>query len=134
MSFRKHLTLLIVTFCCWVGFYLLGLPFNYYLDWNLAEKILLSLVTAFAIVPYIAFFTLLFLGKDYFTTSLWFAFYACVFVFILDFIAIGLVEGIGIHFVRSHWVQTLGYFYVWISIPLVGFALKKLSGEQSATD
>ncbi len=63
MDFRKHLILLIVTFFCWAGFYLLGLPFNYFLDWNLAEKILLSLVTAFAIVPYIAFFTVLFIGK-----------------------------------------------------------------------
>jgi Na+/melibiose symporter-like transporter len=133
MNLRKHLILLIVTFFCWTGFYLLGLPFNYFVDWNLAEKILLSLVTAFAIVPYIAFFTLLFLGKAYFKTSIWFAFYASVLIFILDFIVIGLVEGIGIHFVISHWVLTLGYFYVWISIPLVGFALKKLSEKQNPT-
>ncbi len=131
MNFRKHMILIIVTFFCWAGFYLLGRPFNYFLDWNLSEKILLSLVTAFAIVPYVACFTLLFIGKDYIKTSIWFALYASVLIFILDFIMIGLLEGIGIHFVVSYWVLTLGYFYVWISIPLVGFALKKITELKS---
>ncbi len=127
MNLRRHLILLAVSLSGWAAFYLMGLPFNYFLDWSLTEKILLSLVTEFAIVPYIAFFTLLLLGDAYLKTSIWFAFYASVFIFILDFIAIGFVEGVGIHFVISHWVSTLGYFYVWISIPLVGFALEKLS-------
>ena len=127
MNLRNHLILFLVTFFAWTGFYLLGLPFNYFVNWNIAEKILLSLVTAFAVVPYIALFTLLFIGNDYLKTSVWFAFYASVLIFVLDFIVVGLIEGIGIHFVKSHWVQTLGYFYVCVSIPLVGFALNKIT-------
>lgn len=126
MNLRKHLILVFVTFIAWLGFYLLGLPFNYFLDWSIAERILISLVTAFSVLPFIAMFTLLFLGGDYFKTSIWFALYASVLIFILDFIVVGIVEGSGIHFVKSHWVQTLGYFYVWISIPLVGFSMKKI--------
>ena len=130
MTLRNHLILFIVTFFAWAAFYLLGLPFNYFVDWDLAEKILLSLVTAFAIVPYIAFFVLLFLGEDYFKTSIWFAIYASLLVFVLDFIVVGLIEGSGINFIISHWTSTLGYLYVWISIPLVGFALKTISKKR----
>jgi hypothetical protein len=126
VNLRKHLILFFVTFIAWLVYYLLGLPFNYFLDWSVVERILISLVTAFSVLPFIALLTLLFLGDDYFKTSIWFALYASVLVFILDFIVVGIIEGYGIQFVTSHWVQTLGYFYVWISIPLVGFALKKI--------
>ena len=130
MSIRRHFILLGITFFAWAMYYLLGLPFNYFVDWNVAEKTLLSLISAFAIIPYLAFFVLFFLGSDYLKTSIWFAFYASVLVYILDFIVVGLIEGNGIHFVISHWPQTLGYLYVWISIPLVGSVLERISREK----
>ena len=126
MNLQKHLILIFVTLFAWLVYYLLGLPFNYFLDWSVADRILISLVTAFSVLPFITLFTLLFLGEDYFKTSIWFSFYASVLIFILDFIVVGIIERHGIHFVTSHWVQTLGYFYVWISIPLTGFAMKKI--------
>ena len=127
MNLRKHLILIAVTLSAWAGFFLLGLPFDYFVDWSLAEKILLTLVTAFAVVPYIALFVLLFLGDDYFKTSIWFAFYASVLVAALDFIVVGIIQGSGIHFLISHWPQTLGYLYVWVSIPLVGASLNRIN-------
>lgn len=133
MNIRRHLILFAITLSAWAGFFLLGLPFDYFVDWRLAEKILLSLVTAFAIVPYIAVFVLLFLGGDYFKTSIWFAFYASVLVGALDFIVVGMIQGSGIHFVVSHWPQTLGYLYVWVSIPLVGASLNRITKEKVAS-
>ena len=127
MNKKRHLILISISFSAWLGYFLLGLPFNYFVDWNVAEKTLLSLISAFAIVPYIAFFVLSFIGADYFKTSIWFSFYASVLVFVLDYIVVGLIQGNGIHFLLSHWPLTLGYFYVWVSIPLVGIALKRSS-------
>jgi len=129
MNKKRHIVLLLVSFSAWLGFFLLGLPSNYFVDWSVAEKILLSLITAFSIVPYISYFVLSFLGKDYFKTSIWFSFYASVLVFLLDYIVVGLIQGNGIGFLLSHWPSTIGYFYVWISIPLVGFALERSSKE-----
>jgi hypothetical protein len=126
MSIQKHIILFVITILVWAIFYLLGLPSNYFVDWNLAEKILLSLVTAFAIVPFIGFFVILFLGGDYFKISIWFALYASVLIFTMDFIVIGLIKGDGISFLMSHWHLTIAYFYVWISLPLIGIALKKI--------
>jgi len=130
MTIRRHFILFGITFFAWTMYYLLGLPFNYFVDWNVAEKTLLSLISAFAIIPYIAFFVLFFLGNDYLKTSIWFAFYASVLIFVLDFIVVGLIEGYGIHFVISHWPLTLGYLYVWISLPLVGSVLERISREK----
>ncbi len=127
MNLRNHLILIVITLIAWAAFYFVGRPFNHYLDWNVAERVLLFLVTAFAIVPYIAFFVLLFLRGASFKTSLWFAFYASVLVFVLDLIMAGIVEGVGLRFMISHWLQTLGYLYAWISIPLLGFAMVKMS-------
>lgn len=127
MNFRRHFILSAITLSAWAGFFLIGLPSDYFVDWSSAEKTLLSLVTAFAVVPCIAFFVLLFLGGDYFKTSIWFAFYASVLVGVLDFIVVGIIQGSGILFLTSHWPQTLGYLYVWISIPLVGTSLNRIA-------
>ena len=131
MNIQKHIILFVITILVWAIFYFMGLPFNYFVDWNLAEKTLLSLVTAFAILPFIGFFVILFLGGDYFKVSIWFAFYASVLIFVMDFIVVGLIEGHGISFLISHWPQTIAYVYVWIPLPLVGIALKKISEEKN---
>ncbi len=36
----------------------------------------------------------------------------------------------GLFFLKSHWYITIGYFYVWIDLPLVGLALRKLTNAQ----
>ena len=126
MTTRKHFILSIITLFAWGLFYLIGSPSNYFVDWDLANKILLSLITMFAIVPFIAFFVLLFIGADYLKTSFWFAFYASFLVAVFDFITIGLLANEGTNFLFSHWPQTIGYFYVWVSIPLVGVALERI--------
>ena len=131
MNTQRHLILIAITLSAWAGFFLLGLPFDYFVEWSVAEKILLSLVTAFAIVPFIAFFVLLFIGVDYFKTSIWFAFYASVLAVVLDFIVVGMIQGSGIHFLTSHWPQSLGYLYVWVSIPLVGASLSRIAKEKA---
>lgn len=131
MNIKRHFILFTVTLSVWAVFFLLGLPFNYFLDWNLAEKTLLSLITAFAIIPYISFFLLIFLGGDYFKTSIWFAFYASVLIAVLDFIVVGMIQGHGIYYLISHWPLTLGYLYVWISIPLVGASIKRITKEKN---
>ena len=130
MNIRKHLILFAITLSAWAGFFLLGFPSDYFVEWSLAEKTLLTLVTAFAVVPYIAFFVLLFLGGNYFKTSIWFAFYASVLVGVLDFIVVSMIQGRGMHFVISHWPQTLGYVYVWVSIPLVGSSLNRITKKE----
>ena len=125
MTIKKHLTLLLITFLAWLGFYLLGLPSNYYIDWSLTELILLSLITFFAVVPLIGVVALILMGGDLVRTSVWFAFYASVPLFIYDFVVAGMLGGEGLHFLVSHWYISLGYLYVWIELPLIGLALQK---------
>ena len=126
MSGKNHFILIAVVTLAWFGILLIGLPTQYYLNSLVETKILLSLITFFAMVPFIGFFTMIFFKGNYFHISLWFAFYASVLLFILDFIVVGIIEGYGIDFIFSHWPQSIGYIYVWINLPLVGMAMNRI--------
>jgi hypothetical protein len=131
MTIRNHVTLLLVTSLAWLGFYLLGIPSNYFTEWTLRELILLNLVTFFAVVPLIGLLVLVFMGGDYLRTALWMAFYASVPLFTYDFIIEGVIHGEGFRYLVSHWYLTLGYVLVWIELPLLGLALKSLKTSLS---
>lgn len=126
MNFKKHLIIFIVAFAGWLGFYLMGMPFNYFIDWSIGEKILIAWMGFFAILPLFCFFLVVFLGGDYFKTSRWVALYAALLPFILDTVIVGLIQGKGMGFLVSHWYLTIGYFEALIVMPLTGLALKKL--------
>lgn len=125
MNSKKHLILITVTFLAWAAFYLIGLSSDYFLNWSTAEKILITWMGFFAILPLFCFFLVVFLSGDYFKTSLWVAFYASVGLFVLDYLVVGLIEGKGISFLISHWYLTIGYLEALVVMPLVGLALKK---------
>lgn len=126
LNIKNHLIIITVAFLIWAAFYFIGLPSDYFLSWSVAEQILLTLIGFFSIFPLICLFLIIFLGGDYFKTSLWIAFYASVEVFILDFLVVGIIEGKGISFLISHWYLTIGYIEVWIIMPLVGLTVNIL--------
>lgn len=130
MNAKKHLIMFFVGFFGWLFFFLLGYPSNYFTEWNLAEKIMFSVITFFAVVPFLGCLVLIFLESNYLHTAFWMAFYASVPLFIFDFITVGIVQGQGILFLKSHWYITIAYFYVWIELPLIGLALQKLTTAQ----
>ena len=78
MTRNNHIILIVVVTLAWIGFLLLGLPTQYFQDIVVETKILLSLLTFFAIVPFLGLFTMIFLKGDYLQIGLWFAFYASV--------------------------------------------------------
>ncbi|MBN1647618.1 MAG: hypothetical protein JW874_06265 [Spirochaetales bacterium] len=125
MSFRTHLILCAVSVIVWFVFYLIGMSFHYFIDWSTGEKILIVWITLFAILPLICFFLVVFLGGDYFRTSLWAAFYATVCPFILDTLFVGIFQKNGMGFLVSHWYLTAGYLETLIIMPLTGLALRK---------
>jgi hypothetical protein len=91
---------------------------------------MLSLITFFAVLPFLGSLVVIFLGGNYIKTALWMAFYASVPLFIYDYITVGIIQGQGLHFLKSHWYITIAYFYVWIELPLIGLALRKLINAQ----
>ena len=126
MNKKKHIIFPVITITAWLGFYLLGIPSHYFTDWNIAEKFLLSLVTSFAVVPFISVVTLVMVDGNYKTDSLWLALYASLPILILD-LAVEIIKGgINGNFFVTYWPQTLGYLYVWIVIPFTGLTLHKL--------
>ena len=127
MGIKRHMALLSVCLAAWAFFYIVGLPSDYFLKWRLAEQTLLSLITFFAIVPALGVTLILFLGEDYVKTSLWFAFYASVPLFLLDYMMEGIIKGEGLHFLISHWYLGIAYIYVWIELPIIGLAIRRLA-------
>jgi len=123
---KKHLILAIVPLLGWLFFYLIGVPSNYFIDWSISDKILLSLIAFFAVIPLLSFLVLLFIGDDYIRNAIWLAFYASVPLFILDFLIVGLIQKQGIAYLISHWYISIAYVYVWPEIIIVGLALKKI--------
>ena len=127
MSIKKHLALSIVVIALWAGFYLTGLPSDYYTKWSDAEKMLLTMVAFFGALPFTVFVVGVFLGEDYFKTGVWLAVYGSVVPFILDFIVVGMIEGKGLGFLTTHWPQSIGYLEVIVIGPLIGSAMKRLT-------
>jgi hypothetical protein len=113
----------------WLLFYLIGIPSDYFTKCNLTEKILLSLITFFGVIPFIGFIFMVLMDEDYFKISIWLAFYSSVPLFILDFIVVGIINKNGFNYLITHWYITAAYIYVWIELPLLGFALKKLTNK-----
>lgn len=129
MNIKKHLILIAVAFLGWAAFYLIGLSSDYFLNWSTAEKILITWMGFFSILPLICFLLVVFLSGDYFKNSLWVAFYISVGPFILDYLVVGIIEGKGISFLISHWYLTIGYLEALFIMPLVGLALKKFKEQ-----
>ena len=129
MGKRDHIVLGLIAVSAWTFFYILGIPSDYFQSWNPAEQILLSLITFFAGAPFIAFITIVLLNRDYLKTGIWLAFYTSFFLALLDFIICGIVQGGGISIFATHWYLTIGYIYVWIIGPLMGFTLNRLKTQ-----
>lgn len=127
MKTRDHLLLASICILLWAGFFVLGIQYNYFQDFTSESMLLLLLITYLCIIPILATFVLSFLKVPFLRASVWFAFYASAPLFLLDYITVGIIKGEGFHFLISHWYLTLGYFLVWIELPLVGKSLEKLS-------
>ena len=129
MNIKRHSILLTVCMSAWLFYFIIGLPSNYFIEWSLANQIILSMITFFSVIPVVVGILLLLLGGNYIKTALWVAFYASVPLFIIDYIIIGLIKGEGLKFLFSHWYLSIAYLYVWIEIPIIGLALKKLRNK-----
>lgn len=70
MDAKNNQLLFLVGFFGLLFFFLLDYPSNYFTVWSIAEKILLSLITLFAVVPFLAFLAIIFLKGNYLETVL----------------------------------------------------------------
>jgi hypothetical protein len=134
MSKKHHIYQILLVVVLWGLFFLVGIPFDYYLAWSIEAQVLLTLIAFFAIVPVAGAIVLVLLGGDYVRKSLWLAFYASCIPFALDYIVTGIIGGRGLGFVFSHWFLSSGYIYVWFELPVVGLALKKFKQVVSTSE
>ncbi len=125
MKLKNHCIIATITITAWFSFYLLGIPSDYFQQWSFAEQTLLTLVTIFGIVPFVAFCIIILFNKNYIKTGIWLAFYASVPLIILNFVTGIIIQRYGVSFFISHWYLTLGYFYAWIIGQLMGYTLQK---------
>ncbi len=129
LRFKEHCILAAITVCLWILFYILGIPSDYFQKWSFTEQLILSVVTFFAVGPFLAFVIIILLNRSYIKTGIWLAFYFSVLPAVMDFIVCGVIQGGGAGIFISHWYLTVGYFYVWIIGPLVGITLQKLKSN-----
>ena len=129
MKIKYHLIISSVTFFAWLSFYLLGSSSNYFQEWNFSELIILSLLTIFAIAPFISIALMVLIPNKYIKTGIWLAFYASFPFAVYDYIICGIIKGEGLNIFISHWYLTLGYFYVWIIGPFTGYILNKFKQQ-----
>ena len=127
ISIKKHLILCVTVFVLWAVFYLMGLPSDYYTKWNDAEKVLLILIAFFGIFPFLVVVIGVFLNEDYLKAGIWIGLYGSVGIFVLDLIVVGMIEGMGLQFLFTHWPQSVGYLEAIVIGPLIGAVMKKLT-------
>ncbi|MBN2039669.1 MAG: hypothetical protein JW864_06485 [Spirochaetes bacterium] len=131
MKIKNHFIMLLLAGVAWGAFYLTGLLSNYFTDWSAGEKMLITWIAFFSILPFICIMVNIFLEGDHVKKSIWLAFYASVCLFVFDFIVVGLIEGKGIGFLISHWYLTAGYIEAWAVMPLTGYAMKKFEDRMT---
>jgi len=131
MKLKYHLILASIGIVAWAVFYIIGLPSNYFQDWSTSEKILISLITCFGVAPLISIVTMIMLNQDYIKTGIWLAFYTSISLVLIDLVVCGMIQGGGFTIFVSHWYLTLGYFYVWIIGPLMGYSLKRFKQQMT---
>ncbi|MBY8981855.1 MAG: hypothetical protein KGD57_02840 [Candidatus Lokiarchaeota archaeon] len=125
MITTKHITTILITFVVWFIFMLLGLPSDYYQDLPLVIVVCVC-IFAFFVIMGIDFIILKRVWKEaFFKNSFWVAFYASIPLVFYDYIYVGLIKGMGLNFLVSHWYLTIFYFLVWIEIPFIGWIMQK---------
>lgn len=127
MKIRHHLLFSNISLIAWTGFYVAGLPFNYFQDFGLIPSLLLTFATLFGFLPFLCIIVLSFVKLPFMRAAIWLAFYGSLIPFVLDLFFVGIVKGEGMHFLISHWILTVGYIAVWILFPLTAKTLEKLS-------
>lgn len=123
---KKHFVMSLVTVAGWLFFYLLGIHFDYFLNETFFHKILILWLTMFSILPLFTFIVVSFLDGDVFRNSLWFSLYASFGVFLLDLIFVGIIHQNGLGFLKTHWLQTIGYAEAVVIIPVTGLSIKRV--------
>ncbi len=133
LSFKNHLSLLLMSFVTWAIFLLIGLP-DYYQHWPYDLQVLGVIAVTILYVPLGNFLIKkMFPTQEYFKNSLWLAFYLTVPLFSYDAIYIGLIGGEGLSFIPKYWVLSFFYFSFWIQFPLIGLLMDKNLKEQKAS-
>jgi hypothetical protein len=127
MKTFHHLILAAISIFLWLVYFLGGLPYHYLQDFSISEAILLLLINFFAVLPFFAIIVLTFMKLPFLKTSVWLAFYGSLLPFILDYLAVGIIGGEGLHFLVTHWYLTVGYIGVWIILPVLGKTLEQLA-------
>jgi len=122
--FRNHIVTILVTFSAWFGALLVGLPTDYFLQCSFNEQLLISVLT----IPFtmiLSYFLLVYFWKEnWIKSSLWIAFYASGPLYIYDYIYLGVIQNLGHSWYLDYWFLTIGYFWVWLVIPIVGLSLQ----------
>jgi hypothetical protein len=126
MTRKQHAVLLIICFSAWLLFLILGIPSNYYLDYSPTIKILIAAGTLLFFIPPMTVWGLHVIKPDnYFVASVIFCTYATLGVFLLDLLYCGFYQGHGLGFLKSHWLQTAGYIFLWPEMPVIGWIMQK---------
>lgn len=126
LSVKQHALLMILSFLAWLLFLIFGIPSNYYLDYSVKTRILIAIATFLFFIPPITYLIFKYMTNvNLFKLSLYFSLYATIGIFVFDFLYCGLYQGYGLGFLKSHWLQTSGYFFPWFEIPVIGYFMER---------
>jgi hypothetical protein len=123
---KQHTVLLVLSFLAWLLYLILGIPSNYYLNYSPTIKTLIAASTLLFFIPPFTFWGLRVIRpKDYFVASIIFCAYGTLGPFLLDLLYCGFYQGYGLSFLRSHWLQSLGYIVLWPEMLVIGWIMQK---------
>lgn len=128
LTFKTHLSLLVMSFVTWGIFVLIGLP-DYYQSWSFSAKVAICIAVTILYIPLTPFILNLMHNKEHLKNSLWLALYLTLPLFIYDCVFIILIGGDDLSFVFRYWYLSLFYFSFWIQFPLIARFMMRDSEE-----
>jgi hypothetical protein len=124
MNIQKHLKFLGIVSVAWFLFWIAGLP-DYYQQYSAKSMLVFDL----AVLPSIWFLVYRYVKRSGpgqgLESSVWWAFYISVPLFIYDLVYCGWYLGHSVFFLTKYWYLTVYYILPWILFPPMGLLIDK---------
>ena len=117
MKPNQHWRLFCVMTTWWTLFFIVGLPWDYYLQTPVWMITIFGIIFPAVVMTRFATRVCVRAPASAMRNVLWIAFYATVPLFSYDYLLLAIHQMRGLAFLKSHWYLTVFYVLPWLGLP-----------------
>ena len=117
MKPNQHWRLFCVMTTWWTLFFIVGLPWDYYLQTPVWMIAIFGIIFPAAIMMRFAYRLSIRKPTSAMQNVFWIAFYGTAPLFVYDYLYLAIHQARGLAFLKSHWYLTVFYVLPWLVLP-----------------